>query len=85
MSHLATITSKGQITIPSKIFKKVGLREGEKVLVSEENGEIRIKSAIDLVEELAGSVKLPKKYRGMSEEKIIKQAKEEYFKNKYKR
>lgn len=84
MNYLATITSKRQLTIPSKVFKKAGLSKGDRVLVEEEGGELRIKKALDLVEELAGSLKLPKKYRGMTDEEIIKQAKEEYFKNKYK-
>lgn len=84
MSPLVTITSKRQLTIPSKVFEKAGLSKGDKVVVEEKEGELRIKKAIDLVEELAGSLKLPKRYRGMTDEEIIKQAKEEYFKNKYK-
>lgn len=37
---LAKVTSKGQITIPISIRKKLGVKEGDKVLFVEENGRI---------------------------------------------
>lgn len=43
---------------------------------------IKNKSAISLVERLAGSVKIPERFKGLSTEKIILKAKKEYFKNK---
>lgn len=79
MSQLATITSKRQLTIPSKIFKKAGLSIGDKVMVEEDGGELRIKKALDLVEELAGSVKVPKHLRSIDTDQAIRIAKERYF------
>lgn len=38
--ELAKITSKGQITIPIDIRKKLGLKDGDKVLFLEEAGKI---------------------------------------------
>lgn len=38
--ELAKVTSKGQITIPIEIRKKLGLREGDKVLLVEEQGRV---------------------------------------------
>ena len=38
--ELAKVTSKGQITIPIEIRKKLGLKEGSKVLFLEEAGRI---------------------------------------------
>ena len=38
--ELAKVTSKGQITIPIDIRKKLGVKEGDKVLFVEENGRI---------------------------------------------
>ena len=43
--ELAKITTQGQITIPSIIRKKLGVKAGDKVLFVEENGQIVIKSA----------------------------------------
>ena len=37
---LAKITAKGQITIPIHIRKKLGVKEGDKLLFVEENGRI---------------------------------------------
>ena len=38
--ELAKVTSKGQITIPIDIRKKLGIREGDKILFVEEHGRI---------------------------------------------
>ena len=38
--ELAKVTSKGQITIPKEIRKKLGIKEGSKVLFLEEAGRI---------------------------------------------
>ncbi len=38
--EIAKVTSKGQITIPIAIRKSLGVREGDKVLFVEQNGQI---------------------------------------------
>lgn len=43
--ELAKITSKGQITIPIDIRKKLGLKDGDKVLFLEEAGKIVMMNA----------------------------------------
>lgn len=43
--ELAKITSKGQITIPVDIRRKLGVREGDKVLFVEEAGKVYILNA----------------------------------------
>ena len=52
--ELARVTSKGQITIPREIRKKLGLRAGDKVLFVEEDGKITVtnsaQAAISLVQ-----------------------------------
>lgn len=40
--ELAKITSKGQITIPISIRKKLGVKDGDKLLFIEDNGRIFI-------------------------------------------
>jgi len=84
MKQLATITSKRQLTIPSTIFQDLGLKEGERVMVSKEKGKITIQPAKNLVEELAGSVAVPKKFKGLTIDKIIEFTKQEYLKSKKK-
>lgn len=38
--ELAKVTSKGQITIPIDIRRKLGIKEGDKILFVEEDGKI---------------------------------------------
>ncbi|GHU23513.1 hypothetical protein FACS1894172_12940 [Spirochaetia bacterium] len=37
--EIATVTSKGQITIPREIRLRMDLKKGDKILISEENGK----------------------------------------------
>jgi AbrB family looped-hinge helix DNA binding protein len=39
-SEMVTVTSKGQMVIPSKLRKKFGIRKGTKVSVSEEGNHL---------------------------------------------
>jgi antitoxin PrlF len=49
---LAKVTSKGQVTIPIDIRKKLGLKNGDKVLFVEEAGRIyMINSSMDAFRE----------------------------------
>ena len=50
--ELAKVTSKGQITIPIEIRKKLGIKEGSKVLFLEESGRIYLaNSSIEALRE----------------------------------
>ena len=43
--ELAKITTRGQITIPIEIRKKLGVKDGDKVIFLEENGRIIMENA----------------------------------------
>lgn len=43
--ELAKITTRGQITIPVEIRKKLGVKDGDKVIFLEENGRIIMENA----------------------------------------
>ena len=43
--ELAKITLRGQITIPVEIRKKLGVKDGDKVIFIEENGRIIMENA----------------------------------------
>ena len=43
--ELAKITMRGQITIPVAIRKRLGVKDGDKVIFMEENGRIIIENA----------------------------------------
>ena len=85
MTYTATITSKRQLTIPAALFRKINLSQGQKIILTEENGIIKMESAIDMINRLAGSLKLPKKYQSLPIDKVISQAKEKYWREKTKK
>jgi len=43
--EVAKLTSRGQITIPIDIRKKLGVREGDKIVFIEDQGQIKIVNA----------------------------------------
>ncbi|MCL2166726.1 MAG: AbrB/MazE/SpoVT family DNA-binding domain-containing protein [Clostridiales bacterium] len=43
--ELAKITMRGQITIPVAIRKRLGVKDGDKVIFMEENGRVIIENA----------------------------------------
>ena len=51
--ELAKITTRGQITIPIEIRKKLGVKEGDKVVFLEENGRIIMGNAAMLALKMA--------------------------------
>lgn len=80
MSYIATVTSKMQLTVPAVVAKKLRLKPGQKVIVSEHKGQAIIAPVATLIEKLAGSLPMPKKWEGKSIEDIISEAKAEHFK-----
>lgn len=46
--ELAKITSRGQITLPLEIRKKLQVKEGDKVVFYEKNGRIIVENAAKL-------------------------------------
>ena len=50
--ELAKVTSKGQVTIPIEIRKKLGIKNGDKILFVEEAGKIyMLNSSMDALRE----------------------------------
>lgn len=47
--ELAKLTSKGQITIPRDIRKKMNLRTGDKIIFFEENGKYFLQNSNSIV------------------------------------
>ena len=57
----ATMTSKGQITIPADVRKRLGLESGDRVEFVEVEGGFAIKPANDDVRSLKGLLRKPAK------------------------
>lgn len=58
--QIVSITSQGQISIPAKIRKELGLNTKKKALVSTDHGKMIVEPVKDLLE-LKGSLKTNKK------------------------
>ncbi len=82
MLATATITSKGQLTIPARFFQNGTLQIGDKVVVVEEDNGLRIVPALNLVRQIAGSLKTTKKIRPGTIDDVIEEAKRKYFSKK---
>ena len=79
MKYTATITSKRQLTIPVKAFREIGLKEGEKVLITPIDGKLLVEPMSFLLDSLAGSVKVPKEFKTADTDIIIRKAKKRYW------
>lgn len=55
MTYIVSITSQGQISIPVKLRRKLGLDKNKKALITESNGELIVKPVKDFLE-LGGSL-----------------------------
>jgi AbrB family looped-hinge helix DNA binding protein len=79
MLQTVSISSKRQVTIPASIYNKLNLKRGQRLIVSAQKNKIIMEPAQLLIENLAGSITLPRKFRGKSIQKIIQEAKKDYF------
>jgi len=83
MNTIATITSKRQFTIPVSAFRELGLREGDKMLVTSQDGGLRLEPMANLVDKLAGSVQVPVRFKGAKDtDDLMRLAKREHFKRR---
>lgn len=52
-----TLTRKGQVTVPAEIRRALGLKEGDKVLFTMEDGTVQLARTGSVVERTAGMLK----------------------------
>lgn len=69
MEVAATVTSKGQVTIPKQVREALGLAEGDQVLFRVEGQRATLARTPELLE-LAGSVSVPAAKRGVSWDEV---------------
>jgi len=69
MDVAATVTSKGQVTLPKSVRESLQLKAGDRVLFRVLNGRAVLAKVADFLE-LAGSVPVPPEKRGSSWSRI---------------
>lgn len=85
MTYTVSITSQGQISIPAKIRRELGLEKRKNALVSGENGKMVVESIKDLFE-LGSSLQTNKKLLSNYElHEIVAKAASENYAAKHKR
>jgi antitoxin PrlF len=77
---IATITSKGQVTLPKEIRKKLHLETGEKIdfRVDEETGTATLVPLNKHVEDVFGLLSRPKRSKLVTIEEMDKAVKEKF-------
>ena len=74
----ATITQRGQVTIPAEVRRPLGLRPRDKVAFTIEDGEVRLTSLSFSLESAFGSVEPPRRPEDFDEAiRLAKDAKVE--------
>lgn len=48
MIATATLTSKGQVTVPVKVRRRFDMKEGDELVFIEENGRLYVENAVSL-------------------------------------
>lgn len=71
MDTRATVTSKGQITIPKSVREALELREGDELLFRVERSRALMAKTPDFLE-LAGSVAVPPAKRGTAWDEVVR-------------
>ena len=74
MDIAATVTSKGQITIPKAVRDALELREGDRVMFRVIEGKRAVLARTPDLLELAGSIPVPPEVRRLSWPEVRRQA-----------
>ena len=57
MTEHATVSSKGQLVIPAVFRKRLGIKAGTQVAITEEEGFLRVEPVAAIIQRLRGSLK----------------------------
>jgi len=69
--RLSTVTRKGQITIPAEFRKALGLKEGDTVALSLQEGEVRLSPSESVVARTAGIFKTDEPAKTAEELRVL--------------
>ncbi len=69
--RVSVVTRKGQITIPAEFRKALGLKEGDKVALSLEEGEVRLAPSESVAARTAGVFKTDEPAKSAEELRVM--------------
>lgn len=70
-ARVSVVTRKGQITIPAEFRKALGLKEGDKVALSLEEGQVRLAPSESVVTRTAGIFKTDEPAKSADELRVL--------------
>jgi len=76
MSSIATVTSKGQVTLPVTVRRALSIEPGDKLSFTIDSDRVVIQPVPDFLS-LAGSIDIPPEVRGMPWDQIKQMAHED--------
>lgn len=82
LTSTITVTSKNQITIPVDFIRKLDIKKGSKLIISEDNGVISMQKYSEVLDKYQGFLKVPKHLRGRDLDEVIHEAKKKKFAKK---
>ncbi|MEK6851478.1 MAG: AbrB/MazE/SpoVT family DNA-binding domain-containing protein [Candidatus Thermoplasmatota archaeon] len=87
MANIATVTSKGQVTIPASVRRRLGIREGTRIVFLESGDDVRVVTEDSLEEQFAVFDRMRKraKLTRAQLQDYVKEAKDRLWKERYAR
>jgi len=76
MGSMATVTSKGQITLPKEVRQALGVEQGDRLLFTVSDRRVFMEKNPSFLS-LAGSIPVPEDRRGASWEEIMEHMRRE--------
>jgi len=77
---IATLTSKGQMTIPKEVRKALNLKPSEKVIIVVEGDQAVIRPLRGNIIDIGGSIRIPDKEKPIDFHKVRESVKREFLK-----
>lgn len=87
MTYTVTVTSKNQVTIPMNLARIANIKPGVKLIFNfdQKTKTVTVQKMLDILDELAGSVKIPQKYRKLNSAQLRKKTITDHFQKRAKR
>lgn len=57
VAHVIRLRERGQMTLPRDIRQRLGLQDGDALVITEKDGDLVISSAADVIERTAGALR----------------------------
>jgi len=87
MAEIATVTSKGQVTLPASVRRRMGIQEGSRLVFLEADGELRVlkEGEIDTIFKVFDDRRRELGLKRKDVERLVSEARERVWRRHYAR